>query len=445
MLRLRFGLFAACALAAVPALGQASYNGSLYSRYGVGERASDASAPGFAMGGGGLALSSFGFVNPSNPATLGQQFLTRFAVGGQVQTVAIEDGAGATGERTEAGLGSAALAFPLRTNRVGVGVHFAPVSRTSYGASTLGKAIGLPDAPNDTVDYEVGYEGSGGLSRLEAGAGVRLTRGFYVGASAGATFGILDQRRRITFEPTDSPGYAEQIFLTSTRLVGFSARAGALLRLDSLGAPTRRLHLAATVELPTTLHGRRTVTLSPTQVLNPDTLSTSGEGTMRLPLGAALGVAFMPDAKWTFVADGRYEPWSSFESDFPLDGYTNANANRMADRLRISAGAEVIPGALAYNPPYLKRLSYRIGGYYDSGYVLTPAASGAGDRLPTVGITAGIGFPALLPGTSLDLGFEVGQRGKAQTSPVPLVQDRFFKVSLTANFGERWFERPRLN
>lgn len=453
MPRLSFGLLAfgfsgAFALVAAPsALGQSSFNGSLYSRYGVGELVSAPGAPGMAMGGGGLALVNYGFTNLSNPAGLGQQFLTRFSVSGQMQSTGIEDAAGQVARRSEANLNSVALSFPVRTNRIGVGVQVVPVSRISYGSVSLGTAIGLPDAPKDTLRYEVGFEGTGGLSRIELGAGVRVSQALYLGASAGATFGLLEQSRRTTFEPTDSPGYAEQIFLTTTRLAGFSARAGALVRLDSLGGTARRLNIAATVDLPTTLYGRRVRALSPLQVVNPDTLSTSARGTVQLPLGAALGVAFMPNSKWTFVADGRYEPWSSFESDFSFDGYASAAQSRTVDRVRASLGAEVIPGASAYNPSYLRRIAYRLGGYYDSGYVLAPATplGGSGDRLPTVGITAGLSFPALLPGTSLDLGFEVGQRGQAQTSPVPLVRDRFFKVSLTANIGERWFERPRLN
>lgn len=449
MPRLSLGLALGVLLAApaAPALAQASFNGSLYSRYGLGEQVNPGSVQGLTLGGGGLALAGYGYANHANPAALGQQYLTRFALVGSLQTLGIEDGAGTRASRTEAQLDGATLAFPLRTGRVGLGVQYTPVTRTSYGAVTRSEAIGLPDAPDDTVAYEVGFEGAGGLHRLEVGGGVRVAKPLYLGVALGGTFGLIEQSRRTTFAPTDAAGYAEQVFQTSTRLAGFSARAGALLTLDSLGGRGQRLNVAATVELPTTLYGRRTVALAPLTLVNPDTLASTPRGTVKLPLAVALGVAYTPTAKWTVVADGRYEPWSSFESDFAFDGYSAGGAqNRMVDRVRVSAGAELLPGAGEYAPRYWRRVAYRVGGYYDSGYVTAPnATGGAGDRLPTLGLTAGLSLPALLPGTTLDLGLEVGQRGTAQTSPVPLVQDRFVKVSLLANIGERWFERPRLN
>jgi len=46
-----------------------------------------------------------------------------------------------------------------------------------------------------------------------------------------------------------------------------------------------------------------------------------------------------------------------------------------------------------------------------------------------------------VPGTYLDITGQIGSRGK--TSDV-LVQDLLYKISITLNFGERWFLKRRL-
>jgi len=60
---------------------QNSNDGSVYTRFGLGQRQTWLSAKGQAMGGGGLALSSSLYANPQNPASLSDQILTRFAGG----------------------------------------------------------------------------------------------------------------------------------------------------------------------------------------------------------------------------------------------------------------------------------------------------------------------------------------------------------------------------
>ena len=57
------------------------------------------------------------------------------------------------------------------------------------------------------------------------------------------------------------------------------------------------------------------------------------------------------------------------------------------------------------------------------------------------GLTAGLSLPSLFPGTTIDINGEFGVRGKKEDL---LVQDVFYKLSLTINFGERWFVKRRL-
>ena len=437
-------------LTATAAQAQGSYSGSIYSRYGLGERATAASAQGAAMGGGGIGLVSLSYVQVGNPATLAEQILTRATAGAYVQSLDAEDGAGRTGRRTEGVLTSVEFAFPITRQRVGVGLRFSPTTRVAYGAERTGQLV-TPNSPtgDDTLRYRVAYQGSGGVNTLDGGVGMALgaRRNVLVGASVGVRFGLIEDGRRTTFvSRTGAPisAYAEQNAVTTTRVAGVTGTVGVVGRFDSLGGTAgRRLNVGATLTLPTRLSGRRTLTLG--ESLDRDTLTTSAKGSMTMPLEAAVGLAFSPSPRWTLVLDGRYEPWSGFESDFSVPGYPCPGPTREAcpdpytfsDRVRVSGGFEFLPAGLSPFASFWRRTAYRMGAYVDRGYV----AAQPDQTLTTMAVTAGLSFPSLLFGSRADLNAELGQRGEATGA---LVRDRYVRVGLVFSFGERWFDRPRL-
>ncbi len=315
-------------LAAGAAHAQGTYNGSLYSRFGLGERIPSASSQAAAMGGGGTALTSLSYAQVANPASLGNQVLTRVTMGAYVQGLSMKDASDASANRSEGLFGGVEFAFPLVRQKLGVGLRFTPDTRLAYGVRQTGRLL-LPGNPtgDDTLRYRVRTEGSGGLNHLDLGVGRAFGKRLLVGASAGALFGVLDDGRRTTFvnaAGANLSNYDEQNVVTSTRLAGFSATAGVLARFDSLGGSGRGLHLGATVTLPTRLSGRRTLTLG--ESLDRDTLTTSQRGTVHVPLGASIGAAYYANPKLTLIADARYEPWSSFKSDFGFAGYGAAGS-----------------------------------------------------------------------------------------------------------------------
>ncbi len=429
------------------AQAQGSYNGSLYSRYGLGERIGSASAQGAAMGGGGIGLVSLSYVQVGNPATLAEQILTRATAGATVQGLRATDGAGRTGERSEGILGGVEFAFPITRQRVGVGLRFSPTTRLAYGVQRADRLL-RPGSPtgDDTLRYTVDYQGSGGINTLDGGVGVAIGKRLMVGASVGARFGLLEDGRRTRFvDRNDNPlaFYAEQNAVTTTRLAGLTATVGGLARFDSLGGTGRRLHVGATLTLPTRLSGRRVRTLG--ESLERDTLTTSAKGSVTMPLEASLGLAFYPNARWTTVADVRYEPWSRFESDFSFAGFPCADgetcpantASTFSDRLRVSAGAEYLPAGGSPFASFWRRTAYRFGAYADRGYV----SPESGTTITTVAATAGLSFPSLFFGSRADLNAEVGQRGETTGT---LVRDRYVRLGVVFSFGERWFDRPKL-
>lgn len=413
---------------------QSTNDGSIYSSFGVGELRTFPSAQIQALGGGGTGILSFNYLNSGNPATWSDQVLTRFSGGVFFQGVEASDAAGNTSTLTEGTLNTFQLSFPIQDRKLGVALGYEPYSRMNYRVQLPG-ALEPDPVLGDTNTFLLSNVGSGGLQRVIGGVGYRFNENFSVGASLNYVFGILENTRRTEFER--QPGFENTHVATSTRLSGLTGTLGATFTVPTIVSDNDYLSIGAAVTLPASLSGTRVRTLSINENAEQDTLGTPVDGSLTLPLRAQVGAAFMYDDRWTFVADALYEPWSSFDSDFALGGFDPEGTSNFNDRIRASFGAEFLPAGNNMLRPFLARVAYRLGFYYDQAYV-TPEQ---GASLNTIALTGGFGLPTLIPGTRFDLGFEAGMRGSAEGD---LIRDRFYRISASINFGERWFEQRRL-
>lgn len=411
-------------------------DGSIYSRFGVGELRTYSSPQARAMGGGGLALRSLNYTGFANPALWSDQELTRLAVSARYRQINAQSGTGQTSRLSNGALQAVQFSFPLYAGKLGVGIGFRPYSRLEYRVQQAPQTV-----PGDSAQYQLRFEGEGGLQEISGGLGYRFGDVLAVGARAGVVFGILENRRATRFS---EPRFAPTTLATRTRVSGFTGTAGALLSLADVFRDNDALSVGGTVTLPATLTGDRVRTLG--RGLDPDTLNIEGggndradEGSLRLPVEAALGLSYKPSDRWTFVADGRFEAWAGAENNFEtsLPGF-----ERLRDRVRTSVGAEFLPAGTNRNDTFFKRTAYRLGGYYEQTYVGGRALpAGTAEGVDVLAATGGVSLPTSLYGTRIDVGFEVGTRG---TTSGALVRDLFYGVSLGVNLGERWFQRRKL-
>ncbi|MEM6782937.1 MAG: hypothetical protein AAF624_04285 [Bacteroidota bacterium] len=433
---IRFALLVAVALPmavgpAAVAQGLNNY-GSLYSRFGVGERVEFSSSQQEAMGGAGLAIRSFSYVPLDNPAAWGDITLTHFTFSAEVTGTTLEAADGTTSDLANGGLNTVQLAFPLLNRKLGLNVAYRPYSRVNYRAVRTDTFT--PIEGTDPLDYQINYEGDGGLQEVQAGLGYRITPNVLVGASVNAVFGTIDYLQRTEFP--NSLTFAETRSTESVRAAGVTGTLGVLATTQRLFGESDALSFAATVRLPANLSGDRVETVGIS--LDRDTLATTTDGSITLPMELAAGIAYAPTNSLNLALDTRFEPWGSqFESDFPLGGVVPGGGVDLSDRWRVGGGLEWRPAGTRRRAPYLSRVSYRIGGYVDQGY-LAPT----GSSLTTYAATAGLSLPALIPTASFDLNVELGQRGDAEGL---LVRDSFIRASATINFGERWFLRRRID
>ena len=422
-------LLATAAASPAAAQGQNNY-GSIYSRYGLGERSDFGSSQGEMLGGAQVGLRSTLYNGLTNPALWSDQQVTTFSAAVGVQGVRSTDASGADASRATAGdVAGVQLGVPILAGRLGLTFAYRPYSRVNYRTAVPGTLL----TEDDTTAFALNQEGSGGLQRVSAGLGLRLGQAVQIGASADALFGTVEYLQRTSFA---EPGFAETRQAEATRLRGFSGTVGATVSARSIASADDALTLGLAVTLPTRLRGTRTRTLG--ESLDRDTLATETGGRATLPLVARGGLAYRSGGRYTLAVDGLYEPWSQFESDLAVGGFDAASGlNELRDRVRVGGGLEVVPAGRSRNASVFAQTAFRVGAYAERGLY---APDGAG--VSTLALTGGISVPNRVSGARFDVGFEVGTRGSVENS---LVRDVFARGSLTLNFGERWFIRRRID
>lgn len=414
-----------------PVVAQQSGDGSLYSRFGIGNLFDYQTSQIQGMGGGGTALTSLNYVNLGNPATWSDQQLTRLGGSVQFQGLEITNDAGNASRLNSSFLQAFQFSFPLKPGKLGAAIAYAPYSRVAHRVQQ--NEIEVVDDPTLPIPsaYAISFLGEGGLQKATAGLGYRISRNASIGATVDFLFGILSETRATQFNTGE---FVETSFRSSTRLAGASTTLGALFSIPNVLNDQDGVSIGLSISTPTNLGGTQTRTIG--EGLAQDTLGVALKGDLELPARTNLGIAYHANAKWTVVANYSLQPWSNFDSELSIPGFIPGESSFLEDRSRFSMGVSLLPSA---NPldGYFQRIGYRVGFYTDSGYIkLSDSAS-----LNTVAFTGGLSFPTLFPGTRIDVNFEAGRRGSTNQN---LVKESFFKFHINVNIGERWFERRKL-
>lgn len=434
---MRFRHLAAVALAvalsclAPSAAAQGTDQGSVYSRFGLGERSLPFSPIGAAMGGGGFGLGGTSYASMANPAALADLSLTRALVGFRLDLLESTDASGAVSQQTTGALSGFSFGFPLLEGRWGIAVALTPYTRSGYGVQ-LQRTFDAGQGILQSDRYTAFFEGNGGLDRVSIGTGYRIHKNVSVGIRGDFTFGIIEDVQRALFV---DPSYEEVRLASATRLRGLGAGLGFRAGTASVFRDGDYVSLGGFVDTPSRLDAERIVTSGSS--FEPDTLGSSVDGTVDLPFATGLGLAYQAGSRLAVVVDAMYEPWSRFESSLAFPGYSATNSG-MKDRTRFSGGVEFYPAGRDLLASLLKRTAYRLGAFVEQGYV-TPDPD---QTLRTIGLTAGLSFPTLFPGTRVDINVEAGKRGTASGL---LVEDRYLKFGVNVNFADRWFVRRPLN
>jgi hypothetical protein len=345
-----------------------SIGNSPLSQLGVGEILPEGNSRQQAMGEAGAALSSSEDINLLNPAQL---YYNRQVNLEAILRVGTKKGTSSNGV-VESGRVSPqlfVLTLPIaRPLSVALGIR--PYSAMDYRVVQTGTTEGTS---SDT--YTNYYTGSGTLSQVFMGAGLRLAEGLTVGAQGNLWLGTLQRYSDV------SVGLNAITKEHSSRIADVQARLGTAYKF---GIGKHKVSLAVVTDLPTSLRTsdvviQRRYNNAGTQTAE-DTLSAETTGRLQAPQTLRMGLSFEKPRSYVFALDIMHDSWAKVK---PF-----GTTEQLANTWRAALGTEWIPD---YNGTrYGSFIRYRAGFYARQlPYSLD------GKRMKDLGITLGMGWPIL--------------------------------------------------
>lgn len=424
---------------------------SPYSRYGMGDIAPSQNIINRGMGGIAAGYSDFTSVNFINPASYGNlgyvepavvrtnpgyQRSTIFDIGAEIDSRTLKGGTPVTSyTANNLVISYLQLAFPIKLKKankkgifLGGNIGLRPVSKVNYKIASISRLAGV-DSLGTT------YEGTGGLSEVYTGAGIRI-KNLSVGFNAGYTFGNRDFSTKVDFLNDSIAHYASNS-TNKTNYGGTFVHGG--LQYEFFLKSKAVLRLGAYGQLKQSLKGTQEIsrqTIGADYNGNDYTIDSvyknSQSGTVNLPSSYGVGFTYRDSAgRWTIGADYEATQWDKYR----FFGQPDAVANNW----KIRAGVEYFPAT--YNTPvnkYFNFVRYRFGFNYGPDYIKV------NNNLPAYGFSFGAGFPLKLrrgfyetQTSMLNTAIEIGSRGDKTSS----LRESTVRISFGLSLGDLWFRR----
>lgn len=387
--------------------------GSLYSRYGVGEVNTFLSGKNVGMGNTGLAMFGETHVNMINPAGTANISNTIISISYRFSTLNSADASGSSFIGT-GNISSMAVAFPVYApNKIVMTLGIMPYSTVGYDQQLTQTIAG-----NQVVQS---FEGRGGITSGNIGFSYAPANDITLGITGHYLFGSIYRDQTITFLASDYFGGSyNQTFSMS----GFGMTFGGIYSgIDkALGiSETKNVNLGMTFFTGSSLTFEEQTLRNFSA--NQDTIAP-GEQTLSLPAGISFGLAYLNN-RTIYASDIHFQNWSG--TTIPGAPTTFQNS------LRFGAGVEFLPTSDFAGDEFLRRVSYRFGGFYRISNI-----SVNGTSIDEMFATAGISFPLSVE-TRIHFGLEAGIRGTTSSS---LIKDTVLRFNFSVAASELMFIQP---
>ncbi len=449
---------------------------SPYSRFGLGEMNSPVFSQIGALGGTHIGFKPDTtaplFINLANPASISGIRLTTMELGGIARFSEFNNGSEKVKKKT-VNFSYACLGFPIK-QRAGATFGIMPYSNVGYDMQTATEVTSV-----GTVTSK--YSGEGGINRVFFGLGImpfkkvlyrfyqsgerdslfahkeikkykrkkfgkELLSDFSIGGRADYLFGNILQTSSVIY-PSSTYYYNTRRYRSTTYsdvTAAFGLQTSFVI--DSVGKRELkkkvRIGFGYYLSIPNTI-GVRNSSLAYNYSLNgfneeiaKDTFlyAMNQKNSIRLPLEQGIGMSIKKGDMLNFAVDVSYTNWSQFRY---LD-----NVNTLKNSYRISCGLNFVPEKYAAGSgAYFRRIQYRIGGFYNTGYLELKNT-----EIANYAATVGVGLPVGLfrAFQVVNISAQFGQMGSVNNG---LLQERYVRmiVGFTFNAGgnDRWFQKFR--
>lgn len=423
-------IIAVCLLAgfSISAIAQADVD-SPYSLFGIGQvngRSMNVRLKG--MGGVANAMYGNGMINVENPASYAKidSLAFLFDAGFYFKTSTFST-ATLSEKANNASFDYVSMAFGLTSWwKMALGVQPYSISRYNMLVDDNKPGIG-----NTTTRFK----GSGGLNQAFWGNAFKIGKHFALGANAYYVFGNSEAETSLYFP--DSAYYIGTRRSIDMMVRSFMFDYGLLFNTNV--GNDMQLSLGLTYTQQIDLKGEQTLFIRSfeedidTEVeYLIDTVSYGvSEVKTTMPQGFGVGIALQKGSDWALGADFNWTQWSKFARHGKTEGLQNS--------WMASAGAEFTPKHTSISG-YFSRVTYRLGGFYEHGFINLPGTDGADHSINKVGVTAGMSMPLPRTLSKVNLAIEAGQYGTREGG---LIQERYAKMSVGVSVFEHWFMKRK--
>ena len=404
---------------------------SPYSLFGVGQ-VRDKSMNVRLKGMGGVANAMFGggMINGENPAAYAKidSLAFLFDAGFYFKTATFSTSS-LSEKSNNASFDYVSMAFGLTSWwKMALGVQ--PYSTSGYTMLV------------SKVDPEVGstvtrFKGKGGLNQAFWGNAFKIGKHFALGANAYYMFGNTKTETSLYFP--DSIYYIGSRRSLDVMVRSFMFDYGMLFNTNLSKDLCLSLGLTYTQKIK--LKGEQTLFIrsfeedmdTEVEYIIDTVYSSSGSTKITMPLGIGFGVALQNGENWALGADFNWMQWSKFAREGANDV--------LQDAWSVSAGAEFTPKHTTISG-YFSRVTYRLGGFYEHGFINLEGNDGVSHSINKVGVTVGMSLPLPRTLSKVNMALEVGQYGTREGG---LIQEQYAKLSVGVSVFERWFMKRKYN
>jgi hypothetical protein len=322
----------------------------------------------------------------------------------------------------------------------------APVSETAHQSSDItfkrfalgtkifkhwGSSVGLEPYSEENYEYSSSRpiggsggliptydQGYGGINKVYWANGYQVTNHLSVGLTTSFLFGSINNKN-ILF------GQGTSIYLSKANNTYFN-NLNLDYGLQYFSSINKHwdFSVGAIFSNKQNLNSETTVT-----VVNLDSnvlRSKITVGTYTLPTSYGIGISLVKDKKITFLADYKFQNWSSLSTTTGDFFYKNSQ--------RASVGVEFSKTKMAYNTQY-ETTFFQAGFYYNKTYLLVN-----GIPINDIGGSIGIGSNSKRSPLSFIFVLQYGIKGTAENN---LIRENYVNASFIFSFRDFWYTQGR--
>jgi len=417
---------------------------SPYSRYGLGDIATNQHTAARGMGGMTAAFTDGQAVNTNNPASYANIKLVTYDLGFMLDNRTLKstnpEGSFSSTNLTPSYI---TLAFPINAKKgMGMVIGVKPYTRVNYSILQNTRVTGI-----DSLQYL--YEGNGGLNQIFVGFAKRW-KSLSLGINGGYLFGKKETSTKTLFA-NDTVQYYKSLTNTNTTYgklffnVGLQYEAtfnkkltastgvttSSFLRLGAMGSIKQNMNAVTDRQVETFAFN----TAGGTVRLDSITSQKELEGTIVLPASYTIGIMYGNNISTKL---GAYDRWM-FGVEYSATQWTQFRyyglQDKVANAWMFRTGTQYTPDALN-SKSFFGRSTYRLGFYTGQDYI-----NADGNKLKVSAITMGLGFNLRKfraydnQFTLINTSLELGKRGSAKNN----LTENFVKVSLGLSLSDVWF------